>query len=87
MELLVVDSRAHTEHMAGHGPAVSPAERHRREREVALARASTELEGGATDDVARRIQDDYARGLIDADELVARTREQLGLPRDVGERG
>ncbi|WP_446719776.1 antitoxin VbhA family protein [Isoptericola sp. F-RaC21] len=54
-------------------------ERTRRTADVARVRHSTELEGGRSSDAARALQDAYARGEIDGDELVRRTRALHGL--------
>ncbi|PPK91897.1 hypothetical protein CLV92_12016 [Kineococcus xinjiangensis] len=59
--------------------AISAAEQERRRRQVETVRASTELEGGRSDDEARAEQDRWVRGEIDVDELVRRARAQCGL--------
>ena len=64
----------------GNQMAISDKERALRENDVRQARASTELEGGRTSEAARAIQDAYARGEIDHDELMRRTRAYLNLP-------
>lgn len=56
-------------------------EQQRRQAILNFARRSTELEGGQTDAQARAIQDRWARGEIDGEEMTALTRELCGLPR------
>jgi Antitoxin VbhA len=50
-----------------------------RERRVAEALHSGEMEGFTVDPCTKNDSDDYIAGVIDSDELVARARERYGL--------
>lgn len=59
--------------------AISEEEKRQRAEAARQIRHSTEMEGGRTDDVARAMQDEYVRGEIDGDELIAKIRQRNGL--------
>lgn len=52
-------------------PAISDAERYRREREVNFARGSVRYEGGVLSDEVEQLNARYIAGEIDSDELTA----------------
>lgn len=58
---------------------VASADRDERQRRVAEAQHSGEMEGFTVDPETKDDSDDYVAGVIDSDELVARARARYGL--------
>lgn len=60
-------------------PTISPEARRERERRVAEAMHSGEMEGFSVSPAGQADAGEYIAGTIDSDELVARARARYGL--------